>query len=558
MSEKKRDTELECPICLDKLTVSDLSYSTTTPCHHFYHTDCILLWTKISASTCPQCRTELSSVNVVNESKIIPIERKKADRLIGMIEQPSSSTDPSSNNPNTSSAASAAASSYGSSRPRIMTTEGLVNVFVSTPENATRRQNRSLYERMIEATSNPIFHLDDNDIDFDDYNEDELYERTSSNSRRSGSLFRRRERSIYTMNEPDTGHNKLSNQQCCICDTSVSISQIIVCPQCSALYHLSCCDGSNCPLCEEWIGDVQAPSIPCASKRSRIISRGADRSLRSRDPNRAKNDDTSYYVELVNELQRRSGNNTFSGTTQNTLPMSAAHSEPEKKTESSTEKEAWEALNLIQQSSTKEDASNDKEIQIPLPTDPVPDYPAERKLKRPKRSISKTLHTQPAKLTESALAHLDSKNDKRPSRKSHCSLSRQKSIVSSKQEGLSFTQKLIVQRLLLKPRLKKDLANKLTFDSYTELNKHLSHELYSYVQHNQLAISSMNAVIELAEREGFLPFVNRKGVDQFSNSCKNNPIITRFVNCEWRNNDESFTGQVQNIINLEVQKWINL
>ena len=558
MSEKKKDAELECPICLDKIAVSDHSYTTTTPCNHFYHSDCILLWTKLSASTCPQCRTELSSVKIINESKVIPIEHKKADTLIGMIEQSSSSTNPVSNHAN----ASSSASSYAHNHPRIITTEGLVNVLVSTPENATRRQNRSLYERMIEATSNPIFHPDDNDADFDDYNEDESYSRTSSNARRSGSLFRRRERSIYTVNEPDTGHNKLSNQQCCICDTSVSVSQVIVCPQCSALYHLSCCDGLNCPLCEEWIDDVQTPSITCVSKRSRnTASRAVDRTSRLRDSSKAKNDDSGYYVELVNELQRRSSNNP-SEATPNTLPRSSSAGNPQSVgAESTTEREAWQALNMIQQSSNNEEPSDDKEVQIPLPTDTVPDYPPlERKLKRPKRSISKPLHTQPAKLTELALAHLDSKNDnsKRSSNKSYHSISRQKSIVSSTHEGLSFTQKLIVQRLLLKPRLNKDLANKLTFDSYTELNKHLSHKLYSYVQKNQLAISSMNAVIELAEREGFLPFVNRKSVDQFNSSCKSNPIITRFVNCDWRNDDKSFTGQVQNIINVEVQKWINL
>ncbi|GAV28680.1 hypothetical protein PMKS-002154 [Pichia membranifaciens] len=384
-----------------------------------------------------------------------------------MIEQSSSSTDPVSNHANASSSASAAASSYAHNRPRIITTEGLVNVLVSTPENATRRQNRSLYERMIEATSNPIFHPDDNDADFDDYNEDESYSRTSSNARRSGS-----------------------------------------------------------------------------------------------DSSKAKNDDSSYYVELVNELQRRSSNNASSGPTPNTLLRSSSGGNPQSVgAESTTEREAWEALKMIQQSSTNEELSDDKEVQIPLATDAVPDYPPlERKLKRPKRSISKPLHTQPAKLTELALAHLNSKDDnfKRSSNKSYHSISRQKSIVASTHEGLSFTQKLIVQRLLLKPRLNKDLASKLTFDSYTELNKHLSHKLYSYVQNNQLAISSMNAVIELAEREGFLPFANRKSVDQFNSSCKSNPIITRFVDCDWRNDDKSFTGQVQNIINVEVQKWINL
>lgn len=562
MTERMKETELECPICLDGISESDPSYATTAPCNHFYHSDCILLWTKLSASTCPQCRTELSAVNVVNESKTIKIEHKKADTLIGMIVQSSSTSDIHANaTSHTSSSATTAAAALN--RPRIVTTEGLVNVLVSTPENATRHQHRSLYERMIEATSNPLF---------DEYGDDDIYnDDASSGGRRSGSLFRRRERTTHAGSDGDNARSRLSNQQCCICDTSVLISQVIVCPQCSALYHRSCCDGLNCPLCEEWIDDVQSPSIACLPKRSRSrgtrgTRTGNESSRRLRGSNRAPLDDSSYYVELVNELQRRSNNtgaaNATSSSSSAGLNFSPNSTQQTQKAESASEKEAWEALNLIQQSSNNNNEETLDNKDIP-PSHDIPEsdtQPLERKLKRPKRSISKTMKPVPTLLTESALAHLDSRNEDSSTSqsKSRLSRNRSKSDMSSKPKCLSFTQKLIVQRLLLKPRLNKDLANKLTFESYTELNKHISHKLYSYVQQNQLAISSMNAVIELAEREGFLPFVNRKSVDNFNSSCNSNPIIKRFVDCEWHKDDDSFTRQVQNIINTEVQKWVSL
>lgn len=489
------EKETECPICLEKISPTDKSFTLTDPCNHFYHYDCILSWTKLSASTCPQCRTELKSINLVNESKNFKVQHKEADKLIGMINNELPPLTSISNfNQQTS-----------------LPNEGLVNIIVSTPSN--RGSNNSLYRRMVEATSNSLFHTEGS---------------TSTNS----SLFIRRNNTNSSSNiDIDDTQNHLNNQVCCLCDRSVLITQLIICPNCSSLYHRSCCDELNCPLCEEWIDDIKSPLVKKINK-----------SIKS---HKKKYDDSSYYVDLVNEIQRRSN-------TQNSNLHNAEHE---------TENEAWNALNLIQQSSSTTEV---QESEIPVNNEKQNKQNEQQKFKRPKCTISKSKQKlKPMLLTESALASLDSKNHHRSSKKlikrSRNNLPfLQTSSSSIASNGLSFTQKLIIQRLLLKPRLNKDLSAKLSFESYTQLNKNLSHKLYSYIEKNQFATSKLNAVIELAEREGFLPFSNRKSVDNFNNSLEGNSIIEKFVNCDWNENETSFRDEIENIINIEVQNWINI
>lgn len=487
------DKETECPICLEKISPTDKLFTLTDPCNHFYHYDCILSWTKLSASTCPQCRTELKSIKLVNESKIFKIQHKEADKLVGMINNESPSQTSTSN----------------FSQPTTLPNEGLVNIIVSTPSNGN--SNNSLYQRMVEATSNPLFH-------------------TEGSSSTNNSLFIRRNNTNLASNiDVDNTQNHLNNQICCLCDKSVLITQLIVCPNCSSLYHRSCCDELNCPLCEEWIDDVKSPLVKKLNKSIKSLKK--------------KYDDSNYYVDLVKEIQRKSNN-------QNSSSHDSGHE---------AENEAWNALNLIQQSSSMAEVH---ESEIPIKNE----QQEKQKFKRPKCTISKSKRKlKPMQLTESALATLDSKyhhkSSKKLIKKSRNNLPLLQTSSSStapRPIGLTFTQKLIIQRLLLKPRLNKDLSAKLSFDSYTQLNKNLSHKLYSYIEKNQFATSKLNAVIELAEREGFLPFNDRKSVDKFNKSLKDNAIIQRFVNCDWNENETSFREEIEDVINIEVQNWINI
>lgn len=307
-------------------------------------------------------------------------------------------------------------------------------------------------------------------------------------------------------NEEDNNVERkhLGNQMCCICDSRVLATRSIICPQCSGLYHLSCSDGLNCPLCEEWIDDLG---------RSKTLDIRA-RKVKSRKVR----DDSNYYVELVDELQRR-------------------RAEMEVNNESNKcEDVAWSALDKVMDASKT--VTGVPDLDVP--------QQHERKLKRPKRagrSIVK-VEQKPLPLTAASLAQLEKPNkDKRL----------KKSLVDISKKGLSFTQKLLVQRLLLKPRLRDDMSKLLSFDAYTELNKQISHKLYALVDKDPLAISAMNAVIELAEREGCLPFANRKAVDSFTKKCTDNEILNRFINAGWNSNADS---DIKQLIALEIKQFL--
>ena len=412
---------MECPICLENINKSDSNFTITNPCNHFYHFDCIDSWTKLSSSTCPKCRIELTSI--INKSNKIEINYKQQDKLVNMINNESTSID---NHLNT--------------------------------------------ER-------------DNQID-----------------------------------------SHLHNQKCCICDNFVLINQIIICPQCSSLYHRSCSDGLNCPLCEEWIDNVTSPHL---TRRRRNNHLNID-------------NDNEYYTKIVDELNNRTNN-------------------VQKETSNDTEEQAWNVLNLIQNEKTTW-AQPPISTSIPATTTTVSSSSSsnitttsmiERKLKRPNSQKHEL------KLTHNALAKLDSKFNSANSRKNPKNIRSQiiphQRRIICKPDELSFIQKLIIQRLLLKPIISSsEISNKLSFDDYTNLNKLLSHKLYDIIKKNEISISYINGIIELAEREGFLPFENRKDVDKFNVSFHDNSIVTRFVNCSWLTNN----NHINTLINDEITKFM--
>ena len=46
----------ECSICLEKFQQNDITY--TTPCMHYFHKDCLLLWLQKNLN-CPLCRIDI-------------------------------------------------------------------------------------------------------------------------------------------------------------------------------------------------------------------------------------------------------------------------------------------------------------------------------------------------------------------------------------------------------------------------------------------------------------------------------------------------------------------
>lgn len=353
----------------------------------------------------------------------------------------------------------------------------------------------------------------------------------------------------------------LTGQQCCICDNSVLINQIIVCPQCSALYHRSCSDGLNCPLCEEWIDDVTSPVVSINTHNSdgeikRRRTRRLGLGLNVVNALKRGDKDGEYYTKLVDEMHIREN---------------AALNESQNK--GIVEEEAWTALEQLKKAEREESRIPSEPPVLPFLT--TSDTSQDKKLKRPKcksKPISTVkLETGPLKLTASALARLDGKFHSPHSNKSpkaiHSSTRTQLQIpIKSKRvqktnhetlpktSELSYTQKLVIQRIILKPHLTKmKITEILTFDSYTELNKNVSHQLYGKISGNEIAISFMNAVIELAEREGFLPFDNRKRVDEFNSAHSGNSIVQRFAKCQWEE-DSGASRMIQLLIEREVAR----
>lgn len=315
--------------------------------------------------------------------------------------------------------------------------------------------------------------------------------------------------------------NHLSNQQCCICDNKVLISQMIICPQCSGLYHRSCSDELNCPLCEEWIDNL--PILSNKNKRKRNLI--------------SDNDNNNYYIKIVNELQEKEKGNNHGNTNTNTNTNINTATDTD-----NIEEKAWNALNIV-----KDCKLDEKQLDFSFKTE-IP----ERKLKKPNKSAknqnqnqnqSQTNLNTPKilKLTEDTLLKYD---------KSYKSKSKSKNDI----EILSYTQKLIIQRLLIKPRFNKNQIQNLSFNSYTELNKIISHKLYSYIKAKPKAISSLNLLIELLERENYLPLENRKQFDKFHESFINNSILLKFKNCDWTSHSDS---EILKIINSEIQNYIN-
>ena len=52
---------MDCPICLDNFSVE--SQILSTPCDHFFHSECINNWMLTGSLTCPICRSKCLSHN---------------------------------------------------------------------------------------------------------------------------------------------------------------------------------------------------------------------------------------------------------------------------------------------------------------------------------------------------------------------------------------------------------------------------------------------------------------------------------------------------------------
>lgn len=358
---------------------------------------------------------------------------------------------------------------------------------------------------------------------------------------------------------PEFHHQHLQNQLCCLCDCTTN-SPFVICSECSSGYHLSCLGISeftrfNCPICDS-IQDLNSvvamdrssssSSSTRANRRQRRIISGNRRAVR-----RANNNSLMQQLrqhirsrrfnqlglpipvrQNVNSelIKRRAGLNSadddidyVSLADSNRKRAESLHlkeyvAKEENQKENSEEKLAWKILDNLrngtsepQTSSKDENHSNDNE----------------KKLKRPKHrklsvheEDSKSTETEikaeklkqdvPAKLTVEALNKHDKELEQQEIHNAALQRLRRKRRNTPQTGKLNYNEKMIVQRILLRPYLRK---LKLPAAKYTEVNKFVSRHLYKEIESNPQYLYRFNALHEIAEREG-VDFKNKKAVDE--------------------------------------------
>lgn len=163
----------------------------------------------------------------------------------------------------------------------------------------------------------------------------------------------------------------------------------------------------------------------------------------------------------------------------------------------------------------------------------APHYPQVKQepqpLKRPKLS---THH-----LTANALAKHDISNGNIP--KKHTSA-----------RGLTYIQKLIIYRLLIKPRI----PSSIPVHQYTKLSKNISHKIYALFTINKYAMLALNSLIEFSEREGIV-LKDKKSIDLLHTMWKDNSIVESFTSGAYFG--ESGQDSIQKLIQRLIQDHSN-
>lgn len=161
-----------------------------------------------------------------------------------------------------------------------------------------------------------------------------------------------------------------------------------------------------------------------------------------------------------------------------------------------------------------------------------------KKYKRPKRHHPKKVNNGsegssvptrgPTKLTERAL----SLHDRR------IALQQRKKLEHD--GGLSYNQKVIIQRLLVKPALKK--RGNMTVQEYTKANRAVSRRLYTEIFSQPQILYRLNALQERAEREG-IDMSNKHAVDHLLCLGGDNELLKR-----------EFQPKVEHLVDEELAK----
>lgn len=279
-------------------------------------------------------------------------------------------------------------------------------------------------------------------------------------------------------------------ETCITCLNKIGLIHL-QCESCNVKFHANCHDGEFCPNCG-W-NKFQSINSSLTMKRAKGSRNGFD------------GDENRMYCRIVDELKL------------NQQQKMEGHDEID---------EAWGMLDKALHDPPSEEVEEEAQA-LSVREEPNQEIGSHR-LKKP-NSVTHTL-------TMDALAKHDMTNGNKP----------KNDIPTDK--GLNYIQKLIIYRLLIKPRIPSTIPIRL----YTKISKNISRKFYDLINRNKYAMLSLNSLIEFSEREGIVQ-KDKRSIDSLYKKWGENSIIRNFVGGEYLNNE---LGQnwIARLINEEISK----
>lgn len=358
---------------------------------------------------------------------------------------------------------------------------------------------------------------------------------------------------------PAFRHQHLEHQLCCLCDRSTN-SPFVICSECSSGYHLSCLGISeftqfNCPMCNSTQGldsVVAMDQTGNSHRRQRHMRRRRRRRQRAVQEIRDRTSNSSLMQQVRRQVRSRryarlgvsyeceecppedlniseDGIDYVRLADRNKKRAKQLYGDKDKKPAINEEEQmAWKILDKLRSGKSteggldKNDSEGDKTKKYKRP-----------KCHHPKKANNGSEGSSvpargPTKLTERAL----SLHDRR------IALQQRKKLEHD--GGLSYNQKVIIQRLLVKPALKK--RGNMTVQEYTKANRAVSRRLYTEIFSQPQILYRLNVLQERAEREG-IDMSNKHAVDHLLCLGGDNELLKR-----------EFQPKVEHLVDEELAK----
>lgn len=343
----------------------------------------------------------------------------------------------------------------------------------------------------------------------------------------------------------EPGEMILNSRICIGCQ--VIVKHGLACDNCEKVFHESCFDGENCPFC----GSGRMVRAVTSVAKTKNIS---DNWWRSVDFN---DDETRKYSELVDEVKRRKNNVVE---------------------EVSAEDVAWSMLDQLKEEEMKTNEEDkpwgykEENIQKPMPIlnpqdqlKPAKFWPINKSNANEKTPgwMSKEQNNKDSEENDNKNTVSSSSNSTMLTAKAlrqHTKKLNSLRIESSSSD-LNYIQKLIINRLIIKPRLQRVLSeiklkgNNISSQGVSNnqilqtVNKSLSRIMYEKIMSDKIAKDSFNALIDFANRHQ-APLKDKITIDAFGKIWKKNEIIKIFMEVKFI----SQSNWLDNLISNEILK----